>query len=66
MSLAEIMSRVRFHSAMRKHIREHRLPAANRSKDATERGDALRLLNHHSRAGYQYCLQARAILRGEK
>ena len=65
MSLAEIMVRVRWHSAMRKHIREHRLPAANRSKDATERAIALNRLNYHSRAGYQYCLKARAILRGE-
>lgn len=65
MRLAEVMSKVRFHAAMRRHLRSVVLPEANRSKDATRRSDAMKLMNHHSREGYKLCLKARAMLRGE-
>ncbi len=66
MSLAEVMVYVRWHCAVRRHIRKYGLPAANRSGDATERAIQLRRLNYHSRVGYQYCLKARAIMKGDE
>jgi hypothetical protein len=66
MSIAEVMMYVRWHCDVRRHIREYDLPAANRSGDATERAIQLRRLNYHSRVGYQWCLIARAIMKGDE
>lgn len=63
MCLAEVMSKVRFHAAMRRHLLAVVLPEANRSTCATERAMAMRRLNYHSRVGYDACKEARGMMK---
>ena len=63
MCLAEVMSKVRFHEAMRRHLRLVVLPEANRSNDAGLKSMAMRRLNYHSRVGYAACKEARGMMK---
>jgi len=61
-TLPEIMSFVRFHTAMHERLRTITLPEANRSLDASKRSYTMKSLNHHGREGYKLATLARSMM----